>query len=61
MVEQEEVIIDSQQCGKHVSAATNEHETVEEMLEACFLSVGPADNRCELQASSGSEVRMPIP
>jgi hypothetical protein len=33
---EEEVAIATQQRGKHVSAATNKHATIEELLEAVF-------------------------
>jgi hypothetical protein len=36
MVEQEGVVIARQQHGKHVSAAKNQHSTIEELLEVVF-------------------------
>jgi hypothetical protein len=36
-VEQEEMVIARQWCGKFLSAATNKHAIIEELLEAVFL------------------------
>jgi hypothetical protein len=35
-VEKEEVAIATQSCGKHISAAINQHATTDELLEAVF-------------------------
>jgi hypothetical protein len=35
-VEQEEVAIARQQCSKYISAATDQHTTIEELMEAVF-------------------------
>jgi hypothetical protein len=35
-VEQKEAAVAKQQCGKHVSATTNKHTTIEELMEAVF-------------------------